>query len=202
MAGKSHDDLRGELIRAALPHVPFDGWTTSTLEKSAAELGYGKDMAAALFPGGVKDALDVFAGLADREMLAALKAAKVADMRTRDRIHKAVMTRFDFLQRHREAERLALGFRALPHHVPQAARIVWRTADRIWSWAGDTSKDYNYYTKRGLLSGVLTATALAWLNDDSTDMHITESFLSRRIENVMQLGRVLGKIKGSRKESA
>lgn len=196
MNRKSHTDLRDGLIRAALPHVPFDGWTWDTLEKAAIDSGHGKDMAAALFPGGLQDALDAFADLADREMLENLEPVSVADMRIRDRIHAAVMARFEFLQRHREAERLALGYWALPHHAPHAAKILWRTADRIWNWSGDTATDYNRYTKRGLLSGVLTATAMAWLNDSGADMHITRTFLSRRIENVMQLGRILGTIKG------
>lgn len=201
MSRKSHTDLRDGLIRAALPHVPFDGWTWETLEKAAVETGHGKDMAAALFPGGIRDALSAFADLADRAMLEKLKSTPITDMRIRDRIHSAVMARFEFLQQHREAERLALGYWSLPHHAPSAAKIVWRTADRIWDWAGDTAQDYNRYTKRGLLSGVLTASAMAWLSDDSADMHITEKFLSRRIENVMQLGRILGKIKGQRKRA-
>lgn len=195
MSRKSHTDLRDGLIRAALPHVPFDGWTREALEKAAIDAGRGKDMAAALFPAGVRDALDAFADLADREMLAALYLLDPEGMRIRDRVHRAVMARFAFLQQYREAERLALGYWTLPHRAPHAARIVWRTADRIWDWAGDTATDYNRYTKRGLLSGVLGATALAWLNDDSCDMARTEAFLSRRIENVMQLGRIIGKIR-------
>jgi len=195
MGKRSHRELRTDLVLAALPHVPFDGWTWETLEKAAIEAGHSADMAAALFPGGVRDALDTFADLADREMLAALKPLQPADMRVRDRVQHAVMARFEFLQRYREAERLALGYWSLPHHAPSAARIVWRTADRIWDWAGDTAKDYNRYTKRGLLSGVLGATALAWLNDNSPDMASTRAFLSRRIENVMQLGRFIGKIR-------
>lgn len=195
MIRKSYNDRRNELIRAALPHVPFDGWTWETLEKAAIEAGHSADMAAALFPDGIRDALDAFADLADREMLAALKPLRPEDMRVRDRVQRAVMARFEFLQQYREAERLALGYWSLPHHAPHAARIVWRTADRIWDWAGDTATDYNRYTKRGLLSGVIGATALAWLNDDSPDMASTGDFLSRRIENVMQLGRFIGKIR-------
>lgn len=202
MSRKSHNDLRDELIRAALPHIPFDGWAVSTLEKAAADLGHSPAMASALFPGGVKDALNAFADFVDREMLKKLKPLKTADMRIRDRIKTAVMARFEILQQHREAERLALGYWALPHHAPRAAKIVWRTADRIWDWAGDTATDYNRYTKRGLLSGVLTASTLAWLNDDSANLNITEAFVGRRIENVMQLGGILGKIRNTKKAGA
>jgi len=192
---KNHIDMRDELIEAALPHVPFEGWTTDILEKAALACGYDTAMATALFPGGVGDALDAFADRTDRAMLTQIKQSADADMRIRDHIHKAIMTRFEILQPHREAERLALAYWVLPHHAPRATKIVWRTADRIWKQAGDTATDYNRYTKRGLLSGILGAATLAWLNDNNADMHITDAFVARRIENVMQLGRVLGRMK-------
>jgi len=105
------------------------------------------------------------------------------------------MERFYIMQDYRQAEQAALAFWAVPLHSPKAGRVLWRTADRIWNRAGDTATDYNHYTKRGLLSGVIGSVALVWLNDDSDGLKTTEDFLGRRIENIMQLGRFLGRIK-------
>jgi ubiquinone biosynthesis protein COQ9 len=195
MRKNNNCDLREELILAALPHVPFDGWVWSVLEIAACECGHSPSMARAIFSGGMTDALGAFAGLIDRRALERLQSIDPGSMRVRDRIQAAVMARFEVMQEWREAERLALRFWASPLRSGKAIRIVWRTADRIWDWAGDTATDYNRYTKRGLLSGMLGASTLAWLDDDTPDMGITRAFVARRIENVMQMGRVLGKIK-------
>jgi len=72
--------------------------------------------------------------------------------------------------------------------------MTWRTADVIWTWAGDTSDDYNKYTKRGLLSGVIASTMTYWLQDQSDDLVKTRDFLNNRIENVLFVGKNVGKI--------
>ena len=78
----------------------------------------------------------------------------------------------------------------MPRRAGPGARLVWRTADAIWHAAGDTATDYNRHTKRGLLTGVLASATLVWLRDADS----VPAFVARRIENVMQMGRLLGKI--------
>jgi ubiquinone biosynthesis protein COQ9 len=60
----------------------------------------------------------------------------------------------------------------------------------MWSAAGDDARDASYYTKRSLLAAVWTATFLFWLEDRSDDFKDTWAFLERRIDNVMQVGKL------------
>lgn len=189
------DIIRDHIIEAILPDIAFDGWTWKTVETAAKKAGYGEDMAQAVFPGRLNAAVSHFSDWADRQMITALKDTDPESMRVRDKIKLAVMTRLDVLKPHKEAVRLALSYWAIPPRGLKAGKTLWCTADRIWDWAGDTATDYNRYSKRALLSGVLGTTTFTWLNDDSDDFIVTQEFLDRRIENVMQLGRFLGKIK-------
>lgn len=190
--------IRDEIIESALPHVRFDGWGWDVLLQGAEEAGYEEPMLRAVFPGGLTDALDHFSDYADRGMMAALKPVNPDDLRVRERIGKALFARYQFLAPYKEAVRQSASFWLVPWRKTRAARIVWRTADVIWRWAGDDSKDYNHYTKRGLLSGIIVSTTLAWMNDETPGMMQTKEFLDRRIENVMQLSKVIGRVKGSR----
>ena len=70
---------------------------------------------------------------------------------------------------HRDAVRRAATLMALPMHGTQGAKLVWETADTIWTALGDPSEDYNWYTKRAILASVWGATVLFWLGDDSAD---------------------------------
>jgi ubiquinone biosynthesis protein COQ9 len=115
--------------------------------------------------------------------------------RIRDKVTQAVRVRLEALAPHKEAERLAIAFWMRPLRKWEGAKLVWKTADVIWTHAGDTATDYNRYTKRGLLSGVLTATTLFWLNDTSKDHQDSWAFLDRRIENVMTVGKIVGRFK-------
>ncbi len=67
-----------------------------------------------------------------------------------------------------------------------AAKLMYRSVDAMWRAVGDSSTDFNFYTKRGILAGVYGATLLRWFNDSSEDETVTTEFLAARIENVMQ----------------
>lgn len=193
---KNTIEIRDDILTALIPAVAFDGWTLASMEQAAVAAGYKPEMAQAVFPGGVGDIVSHFADKADRMMLAALEGTQ-AD-RVRDKVTLAVQKRLEWLNRHKEAERAAVAYWMRPLRKYSGAKIVWRTADHIWDYAGDTATDYNRYTKRALLSGVLTSTTLYWLQDESAHLNNTFSFLDRRIENVMQWGKVIGGIKGKR----
>jgi ubiquinone biosynthesis protein COQ9 len=111
-------------------------------------------------------------------------------MKVRERVTFAVRTRIEVIAQHKEAARRGAALFALPQHALDGASCVYRTCDMIWRAIGDTSTDFNFYTKRGLLSGVVTSTMLFWFGDSSEDFEETWKFLDRRIADVMQIEKV------------
>jgi ubiquinone biosynthesis protein COQ9 len=115
-----------------------------------------------------------------------LPTANLASMKIRDRIRALVWTRLEIMGAAREAIRSALSVLAMPQNVALAARVGWSSADLMWRLAGDTSTDFNHYTKRMTLGAVYGSTLIAWLDDSSESWSDTAAFLDRRIDNVMQ----------------
>ena len=191
----ANQTIKDKILKNALADVPFDGWTQAVLERAAISAGHHAEIVQAVFPRGVRDALMHFAAWADAQMLQALKKTEPAKLKVRERVAHAVRTRFEILSPHREAERLAIAYWMRPFRKLDGAKIVWKTADTIWVWAGDTATDYNHYTKRALLSGVITSTAFFWLNDQSADGKDSWAFLGRRIDNVLGIGKIVGRFK-------
>jgi len=187
--------MRAHILEKALTHVPFDGWTEKALFEGAKDAGYAPAMALDAFPGGVPDAIECAAEEADRAMLAALDKMDLGNMRVRDRVAAAVRARLELSTPHREAIQRALAILALPHNFPLGARTLWRTIDAIWYAAGDNATDFNYYTKRALLAGVYSATLVYWLNDHSPEHADTWAFLDRRIDDVMRVPKLVGKLR-------
>jgi len=185
---------RDALIRAALPHVPFDGWTRKVLTTAAGNAGLGADAAGRLFPGGVKDAVAHFMDMADRLMLEDLEQLDLAAMKVRTRVTTGVKVRLERWTPHREAIRRALALSPMPSFAGGALRGWYKTVDAIWRAAGDKATDFNFYTKRGLLAGVYGATVLFWLDDRSEGCAKTWAFLDRRIEEVMQFPKLKARV--------
>ncbi len=186
MPDAAQDDPTETLIDAALMHVPFDGWTETTFRAAIADADVSPTVAKALFPRGAVDLAVAFHRRGDAEMVARLKAADLSNMRFRDKVAYAVRTRLDVAQ-DREAVRRGTTLFSLPPYAPDGARLIWGTADAIWTTLGDSSDDVNWYTKRATLSGVYSATVLFWLGDDSIDNQATWDFLDRRINDVMAI---------------
>jgi ubiquinone biosynthesis protein COQ9 len=179
---------REALLKAALPHVPFDGWTRTALQAGARDAGIEPALADNAFPGGMAELLEFYHGQADIEMVRALEArSDLAALKTREKVALAIRLRLEANAGYREAIRQALSFLALPTNAPLGAKCLYRTVDAIWYAAGDKATDFSFYTKRALLAGVYSATVLYWLNDKSEGFAETWTFLDRRIADVMKI---------------
>ena len=64
----------------------------------------------------------------------------------------------------------------MPQNAALGARLLYRTVDTAWYAAGDTSTDWNFYTKRGLLAAVYAA-ALVLGNAEMPHRTATKSFI-------------------------
>lgn len=194
MTKNNPDILRNRLIRAALPHIPFDGWGNDALRMGADDIGVASSQAEKLFPAGARDMIAWHSKMADLEMVAALEKMDLPSMKIRARIAAAVRTRLEQAEGDREAVRKGLSFLSMPTNAGLSLQLLYNTVDDMWHMAGDTATDWNFYSKRMLLSGVYSSTLLCWLNDTSESYADTWDFLDRRIGNVMKIPQIKSKI--------
>ncbi|WP_084667889.1 COQ9 family protein [Nioella nitratireducens] len=179
-------DLKDQILDAALIHVVFDGWSDATLKAAVCDTGTDEAAVRALFPRGPVDLAVAFHRRGDAAMVAALTPEVLAGLKIREKITHAIRTRLELMEMDKEAVRRGTTLFALPIHAGDGARALWETADAIWTTIGDTSDDHNWYTKRMTLSGVYSSVVLYWLGDHSEGHAATWAFLDRRIEDVMR----------------
>ncbi|MGN6155236.1 MAG: COQ9 family protein [Sphingomicrobium sp.] len=178
--------IRDRLALAVGENAVFDGWTAKAVESAAGQLGIDVAQARLAFPKGKAAMVDAYIQGVDRELEKRLPPASLQAMKIRERIRALVWTRLEIMGPAREAVRSALAILSMPQNVPLATAIAWRSADLMWRLAGDTSTDFNHYTKRMTLGAVYASTLVAWIDDQSEAWSESAAFLDRRIENVMQ----------------
>jgi ubiquinone biosynthesis protein COQ9 len=178
--------IRDRLALAVGENAVFDGWTAKAVESAAAQLGIDPAQARVAFPKRKPAMVDAYIQGVDRELEKRLPPVTLAGMKIRERIRALVWGRLEIMGGAREAVRSALSILSMPLNAPLGARIGWRSADLMWRLAGDTSTDFNHYTKRMTLGAVYGSTLLAWLDDDSSGWTETAAFLDRRIDGVMR----------------
>ena len=179
------DEVRARLASAIAANAAFDGWGDAARDLAADQGGIDADVARLALPG-APAMIDAWFADIDARMGAAFPPDALAAMKVRQRITALIEARLDAVAPDREALRRALAVLALPQHLALAARLAWRTADRIWRLAGDTAVDYNHYTKRATLLAVYGTTVAVFLDDESVGLADTRAFLSRRIDGLMR----------------
>jgi len=192
----SQDAIKTQLLDAALVHVAFDGWSEDTFRAAIRDSEVDPATAKMVCPKGALDLAIAFHEAGDAGMVKALEERDMSDMRFRDKVALAVRLRLEAIE-DKEAVRRGTTLFALPHNAPEGAKLIWGTADAIWTALGDTSVDVNWYTKRATLSAVYSSTVLYWLGDDSVEYEATWEFLDRRIENVMQFEKLKAQVNGN-----
>jgi ubiquinone biosynthesis protein COQ9 len=191
------EKLRRQLALAVGENAVFDGWTRAAVDSAAGQLGIDPVQARLAMPKSQAGMIDTYIQEVDRALEAYFTSERLQRLKIRDKIRALVWRRLEIMGPAREAVRRALAILAMPQHVPLALRISWRTADLVWRIAGDTSTDFNHYTKRMTLGAVYGSTVLVWLDDQSEGWTDTAAFLDRRIDDVMRFEKFKAEWRGS-----
>lgn len=191
------EKLRRRLALATGEHAVFDGWTGTAVDAAADQLGIDRAQARLAMPKAQAGMVDEYIQAVDRALEQHFKPKRLAQLKIRDQIRALVWHRLETMSPAREAVRRGLAVLALPQNLPLAMRIGWRTADLMWRLAGDTSTDFNHYTKRMTLGAVYASSLLVWLDDSSDDFGETAAFLDRRIDDVMKFEKWKAEWRGS-----
>ena len=153
--------------------------------------------------------MEHFSDWANRQMLIEVEKLDLSRMGIREKIHAHIKARLLVYTPHKEAIRRLSSWLVLPQNAGLATNLTWNVCSTIWYAVGDTSSDWNYYSKRTLLAAALTATLLYWLSDEGDvdgDFPETWAFLDRRLNGIVQtfgagkkMGDMLGgALKGAR----
>ncbi len=196
------DGLKNQLIQAALPHIPFDGWSAEALMAGAQDIGVDPETACFYFPKLPEDLLRHYARWQDAKMRANLHEIannsenNNSELRSSEKLFQALMARYQEEAPYRPALHRAAALLSLPPYSALGPQMAWQTADLLWKGVGDNSLDWNYYSKRGILASILLAGFPVFLQDETPDLSQTGSFLRRRFADTAKIPRFKSAVKG------
>lgn len=184
-----------KILEAAIALLPQCDLSPSLLEKSSENAGFSPLFYHTVFMDGMPEFIRYVHEQLDQEMIESIKDTPLATLPIRERIFCLVQARLVIMSKNKEAYRKLYYFTTQPSNFLSGTHYTWKTMDIIWRLAGDRSTDFNYYTKRSLLLAVYSSTFLYWLQDHSTNHHLSWDFLRRRINNVLAIGSYKQKLK-------
>lgn len=197
---KSHADpedwaleTEQRLLDAALPLVSELGWTDLLATAAGKAIGMSRAETGLLLPHGGSDLAALLSRRHDCAALKALETADPASLKIRERIRRGVEARVETAMADEVAVRRWLGAAVLPDRLVLGSSLLWESADVIWRWAGDVATDENHYSKRAILSGVLSSTLAIRLAEGA---EAAAQHLDRSIDGVMNFEKLKAKFRG------
>jgi len=190
----NQEKIKGDLLDASLEEVLVYGWTKAAVSAACVKLGYPSVVQALVKDPGVELVLHHIK--TSNRKLDEWMSEEVSRLKEQGHrikvglfVREAVMRRLDmnskYILAHRWTEALALT--ANPLYCKDTLESIQQLCDDIWYRAGDTTTDYNWYTKRISLAAILAATEVFMIQDQSPDFQETWLFLDRRLADIRGL---------------
>ena len=163
--------------------VSIDGWSENILEKlvnkniDVSELAY-------FFPNGYKDILKF--SLDEINNLLEIKISKtnIINLPLNKRIKKILMTRIEILNKDKKFYNKTFNHLLLPQNTKILKKNLYKSVDTMWYLAGDNSTDFNFYTKRLILSGIYVSTLLIFFNKNIEE---AENNIDKSLKRIAKL---------------
>ncbi|XP_074008896.1 ubiquinone biosynthesis protein COQ9, mitochondrial [Numenius arquata] len=200
---ESEEQLQHRILTAALEFVPEHGWTAEAIAEGAKTLGLSV-AAAGMFHSDGSELILHFVSQCNTKLSELLEQEQKlvqlgeAEKKPTDQfLRDAVQARLRMLIPYIDKWPQALSILLLPHNIPSSLNLLTSMIDDIWHYAGDQSTDFNWYTRRAVLTGVYNATELVMMQDSSPDFEDTWRFLENRVADAMNMGNTANQVQST-----
>ena len=118
---------------------------------------------------------------------------KLDDLRTHERVRELIIIRLKIMLKEKKLISKTFLHLFLPVNYKLSTKNLFKTVDQIWFLVGDDSTDFNFYTKRLILSKVYIVTLIHFINNDSIEETIR--ILDKQLKKVSKIPKVKKKFK-------
>lgn len=163
--------------------VSIDGWSENVLEKlvnkniDSSELAY-------YYPNGYKDILKFSLDEINYSLEKIISKTNIINLPLNKRIKKILMTRLEILNKDKKFFNKTFNHLILPQNTKILTKSLYKSVDTMWYLAGDNSTDFNFYTKRLILSGIYVSTLLIFFNKNIEE---AENNINRSLKRISKL---------------
>jgi ubiquinone biosynthesis protein COQ9 len=190
-------EAKNKIIEKFLENVIFEGADFKTLEDSCTAAGYDAAMAKILFTNYKAEITEYLLNSALEKAFSS-KEPNFKGLKVREKISTLVFSFIKNLNPYKK--QLTILVKTIdPETIIRNVVMNYNISSEIWYECGDNSTDFNYYSKRILLSCICFSSLIYWLSkgsnlckdlDDRSEEIEIKTFIDWQIEKVMKLGKI------------
>ena len=145
-----------------------------------------------LFPKGNNDLIKFALDNLNEQLEDYCKNIDLIRLPTHKRVKKILLSKIELMNKDKKFYKKIFLKILIPQKQINLPSQLYKSIDRIWYIAGDTSVDFNFYTKRLILASIYTRIILFFFNND--DQNKLEKILDAYFKSVSKIPKIKSKI--------
>ena len=194
---KSHNNYllkkRLEVLKYAKIFISEKGLNKNSLENISKKYGLNINEIELLFPEGNIDLIKFTLEQLNKELEEYCKKIDLIRLPVHKRIKKVLLSKISLMNKNKLFYRSIFLNLLIPKKNFSLSSQLYNSVDQIWFIAGDSSTDFNCYTKRLILSGIYSRIILFFFNNNNQKE--LENILDESLKRVSKIPEIKSKLK-------
>jgi ubiquinone biosynthesis protein COQ9 len=176
---------RLEILKFAKIIVAEDGLTSKTLKNISKKYDLDINELNLLFPNGKNDLLQFVLEQLNIDLENYCKNLDLIRLPMHKRIRKILLSKIYIMEKEKEFYKKIFLNLLIPKKNFSLPIKLYKSVDQIWFIAGDTSVDFNFYTKRLILAGIYSRVIFFFFNNNN--QKLLEDLLDSNLRRVSKI---------------
>ncbi len=187
---KNINKKKQDILKKVKKIVSIHGWSSDIFLKLQKQKIEKSDLFYA-FQNGYKDLLEYTLQDINVNLENKLKKINLINFPINKRIKKILLLRFELLNEDKEFYKKTFNHLLLPTNNKISKKSLYNSVNTMWYLAGDNSTDFNFYTKRLILSGIYTNALIIFF---SKDMKYVEENIDNNLKRISKIPKIKERI--------
>ena len=184
---------RQVVLRFAKEFVSEKGLTKNCLENISKKYGLNTDEVDLLFPQGNIDLIKFALEQLNNDLEVYCRQIDLIRLPIHKRIRKVLLSKISLMNKDKPFYRSIFLNLLIPKKNFSLSSQLYNSVDQLWFIAGDSSTDFNFYTKRLILSGIYSRVMLFFFNNNNQEE--LENILDESLKRVSKIPEIKSKLK-------
>ena len=176
---------RLKILKFAKIVVAKDGLTSNTFKNISKKYDLNIDEMNLLFPGGKNDFLQFVLEQLNIDLENYCKKLDLIRLPVHKRIRKILLSKIYIMDKEKKFYKKIFLNLLIPKKNFSLPIKLYKSVDQIWFIAGDTSVDFNFYTKRLILAGIYSRVIFFFFNNNN--QKLLEDLLDSNLRRVSKI---------------
>ena len=183
---------RLEVLKFAKTMISEKGLTVHTISNISKKYRLDLNEIELLFPEGNNDLVQFSLDQLNNELEDYCKKIDLIRLPVHKRIREVLLSKIYLMNKEKKFYKKIFFNLLIPKKNFSLPKNIYKSVDQIWFIAGDLSTDFNFYTKRLILSGIYSRVMLFFFNNN--DQEALEALLDENLRRVSKIPEIKSKL--------